>query len=216
MTRGRKKTWTDEQFAEAAKKNYSARATLIAIGLNGDGANYKTVRRIVKRMGLNISHWTGQSHLRGKSATWSVKPLDAILVENSEYGNTSSLKKRLIRLGFLQNECVICGQCPQWEGKSLVMVIDHINGINNDNRLENLRLLCPNCNSQQKTFCRGVKNKHPDEAIIRVASEHGTREASRLLGLSADRIREVMRKHRMPGYPNWQQEADSKSAGASP
>jgi 5-methylcytosine-specific restriction endonuclease McrA len=46
----------------------------------------------------------------------------------------------------------LCGQQPMWNGKQLVLILDHINGINNDNRLENLRLLCPNCNSQTPTF----------------------------------------------------------------
>lgn len=83
------------------------------------------------------------------------------LVPNSNT-NRGHLKKLLIRKGLLRNECYICGQAPEWNGKELVMVIDHINGIHNDNRLENLRLLCPNCNSQTDTFSgrlRKYKNK---------------------------------------------------------
>lgn len=74
--------------------------------------------------------------------------------EISAYVSTSNLKNRLIKEGFLKNKCDICGLEGVWQGQSIVMVLDHINGINNDNRKENLRLLCPNCNSQQPTFCR--------------------------------------------------------------
>jgi len=71
------------------------------------------------------------------------------------------LKKHLIKAGLLPHKCSNCGQEPKWDNNPLVMVLDHINGINNDNRLENLRFLCPNCNSQTETFCRGGKERKP-------------------------------------------------------
>jgi len=83
------------------------------------------------------------------------------MTKNSSYGR-GPLKKRLLKNGMLKNECYICGIKNEWNGKSLVMVLDHINGINDDNRLENLRMLCPNCNSQQDTFCgRRLKKSIP-------------------------------------------------------
>lgn len=78
------------------------------------------------------------------------------LVINSKESR-GSLKKTLIRKGVLKNECCVCGQLPIWNDKKLVMVFDHINGVHNDYRLENIRLLCPNCNSQTDTF--SGKNK---------------------------------------------------------
>ena len=57
-----------------------------------------------------------------------------------------------MKSGILKNKCSICGLDGKWNDKKLIMVLDHINGINNDNRKENLRMLCPNCNSQQPTF----------------------------------------------------------------
>lgn len=69
-----------------------------------------------------------------------------------------SLKKHLIDNHILRNQCDLCDAQPIWKDKPLVLVLDHINGINNDNRLTNLRLLCPNCNSQTETFAgRNVK-----------------------------------------------------------
>ena len=58
-------------------------------------------------------------------------------------------KLKLIESGKLKNECAICGQGPEWMNKELILILDYINGIPSDNRLKNLRLLCPNCNSQQ-------------------------------------------------------------------
>jgi len=70
------------------------------------------------------------------------------------------LKYYLLKQGLLPNTCALCPQGPEWNGKPLVLVLDHINGVNNDNRLENLRLLCPNCNSQTDTFAgRNVRRR---------------------------------------------------------
>ena len=82
------------------------------------------------------------------------------MVIGSNY-NRGHLKERIIKDNLIKNECNICQQQPIWKDKKLVLVLDHINGIPNDNRLENLRLLCPNCNSQQNTFAGRNKIKTP-------------------------------------------------------
>lgn len=85
--------------------------------------------------------------------------LEQALCENSSY-HRGHLKARLLREGHLKNECSLCSQPPFWKGEPLVLVLDHINGVRNDHRFENLRLLCPNCNSQTPTFSgRNVRKK---------------------------------------------------------
>lgn len=91
--------------------------------------------------------------IRNKEA----KPLEEIMVENSSY-KSQDLKKRLIKAGMKKDVCEICGQGNIWNGKSLVLQLDHINGNHYDNRLENLRIVCPNCHSQTDTFAN-KKNK---------------------------------------------------------
>jgi Zn finger protein HypA/HybF involved in hydrogenase expression len=157
----RKRTWTDEQLVESVKKNASVSDVIRDLGLEiNTGGNYCSVKNAVKRLGLDISHWLGSGHLKGKTHNWTKKkPLNELLVVG-RYTSTSNLKRRLVREGVLKNVCSECGKLPFWNDKPLVLVLDHINGINDDNSLDNLRLLCPDCNSQQPTFCNGANKIH--------------------------------------------------------
>jgi 5-methylcytosine-specific restriction endonuclease McrA len=83
--------------------------------------------------------------------------------------NRSHLKVRLTRAKLLENRCQGCN-LTDWLGRPLSMHLDHINGVKNDHRLENLRMLCPNCHSQTATY--GGRNARKRGApIARVASE---------------------------------------------
>lgn len=86
-------------------------------------------------------------------------PIEDILVENSTYTG-SRLKNRLIKEGLKQNICELCGQKPFHNGKELILQLHHINGNHQDNRLENLQILCPNCHSQTDNYAkRNIKKK---------------------------------------------------------
>lgn len=88
-------------------------------------------------------------------------PLEEFLVKSDRRRNNTQIKKKLLQEGLIKNECSICGQPPFWNGQPLVLEIDHINGDNTDNRLENIRLVCPNCHSQTPTFAgRNVRKQN--------------------------------------------------------
>ena len=87
----------------------------------------------------------------GRTFKRDMMPLEKVMVENSDY-HRGSLKRRLLQEGMIEEQCGICGLNPVWNGRRLVLILDHANGISNDNRPINLRLLCPNCNSQTDTF----------------------------------------------------------------
>lgn len=120
------------------------------------GEDYKEVRNLAKELGVELKF----SYKRNYYKTNSKKNLSEILVENSEYKNATQLKERLIKEGLKENKCENpeCG-LSEWHGKPISLQIHHINGIHNDNRLENLMLLCPNCHSQTDTYAGKNSNR---------------------------------------------------------
>ena len=79
-------------------------------------------------------------------------PNEKLFVKNSSYKNYTHLKNRIINENLIPYECAFCGNEGEWKKKNLSLVLDHINGVKKDNRLENLRFVCPNCDSQLPTF----------------------------------------------------------------
>lgn len=142
------KECTDEEFASAVHNNITVTGVLreLRIG-NIQTTSYMAVYARVIELGLDTSHWKGS---RSNNFKKKISLAD-ILKVNSTYGN-NNLKPRLIAEGLLQYMCAICG-ISKWQENELVLELDHINGANTDNRLENLRLLCPNCHSQTNTYC---------------------------------------------------------------
>jgi len=84
--------------------------------------------------------------------------LEDILNGNHPQYNTNWLKHRLFETEIKDNRCEECG-INEWNGKKIICELDHINGDSSDHRLENLRILCPNCHSQTSTYCGKNKNK---------------------------------------------------------
>lgn len=147
----RKRKWTVNKLRESAKKTHSIRQLLIELGLKEAGGNYKQIKKYLKEYGVDTSHFRGKGWRKGfKGAIKPVKPLVQILVKNSSY-QSFKLKKRLFAENIKKAECELCG----WKEKSIdgriPLELDHINGNSKDNRLENLRILCPNCHSLQPT-----------------------------------------------------------------
>lgn len=113
---------------------------------------HKKLQERIERENISITH------LKKYNSQVKKYEINDILVENSKYTNRTQLKKRLIELNLLEYKCE-CGNTGWWRDKPMTLQIDHINGKNDDNRLENLRFICPNCHSQTNTFCGRNMNK---------------------------------------------------------
>lgn len=123
----------------------------IAMKLNlGIHGNNKIIKKYIKKYNIDISHLTKTPNKFNNKIG-----ISEILIKNSKYNSSNHLKNRLYKENIKEKKCEICGQDEYWQGKHMSLILDHINGINNDNRIENLRIVCPNCNATFETHCRG-------------------------------------------------------------
>ena len=144
--------WNEEVLKTNVEKSTTKADVLRKMGLLLRPGNYRTFDRYVKLYGIDTSHFNSKLHKNRFNNRKYTN--EEIFSENSLYQNNTSLKKRLIDEGFKQEICEVCKNTGEWNGKKLKLQLDHVNGKNNDNRIENLRFLCPNCHSQTSTFCK--------------------------------------------------------------
>lgn len=155
-----KKVWEMDSLLCLIKDSINHTDVLIKMNLIPHGSNFKTLNKYIKKYNIDTSHF--DSYYKNEKRGY-VKKSDIydILVENSPY-DRSTLKRRLYESDLKKSVCEICGQDENWKGTKISLILDHINGVNNDNRLENLRIVCPNCNAGLDTFAgRNIKSRKP-------------------------------------------------------
>lgn len=158
--------FSDEDFIDAVKNSFSKAEIIKKLGLATDGGSYRQFNIRIKKLNIDTNHFTGRGHLKGKTHNWSKKTsLEDLLIENSNQVFRTSFKDRLIKEGLLSNNCYQCSINNEWNNKPLVLQTDHINGDPFDHRIENLRLLCPNCHSQTDTFCSKNSERHKNKPL---------------------------------------------------
>jgi hypothetical protein len=156
--------FTEEEVRAAVAASLSYAEALRRLGLRAAGGNHRTIRKYVEHVWrIPVDHFDA-GRARAAAGRLRALPLTAVLVEGSTY-HRGHLKRRLLEEGLKHPECEICGQGELWRGRRMSMVLDHINGVHDDHRLENLRILCPNCNATLDTHCGKHKTrKHHDRA----------------------------------------------------
>lgn len=150
--------WDVNNLKLAVKKSNSYRQVIFKLGLIPAGGNYSQVKKYIEELKISTKHFKGKAWNKGLVGIGKpLKSLNEVLVKNSNY-QSYKLKKRLFNEKIKKPKCEICG----WSKKSidgrLPLELDHKNGDRNDNRLKNLRILCPNCHSLQSTH-RGLNRK---------------------------------------------------------
>lgn len=115
-------------------------------------SNYRFLKDKLKEYNIDISHFNQSKSRKGKVK----KTLDQLLVKNSII-NSSSLKQKIYEAGLKQRKCELCGQGEEWNGMKISLILDHKDGDHYNNELENLHIVCPNCNAGLDTHCG--KNK---------------------------------------------------------
>lgn len=150
----RRRSWSDDDLRDAVANNATMSGVLRTLGYEPNAGMHRYIRKAITHHKLDTSHFRGKGWAKGhRRPGWNSRPLSQILVARSDYKSTSDLRKRLIVAGLKTKRCERCG-LDSWLGAPLPLTLDHVNGDHTDNRLENLRILCPNCHALTPTWCR--------------------------------------------------------------
>ncbi|MGE4427092.1 MAG: hypothetical protein AB7G37_11625 [Solirubrobacteraceae bacterium] len=136
-----------DELREAVATSATLTEVLRKLGLRAAGGNHRSIRSWIDRLEISTAHFTRAAPPR-RPAT----PLGEILVPGSLY-RRGTLKERLYAEGLKTRTCEMCGQGELWRGRRMSLILDHVNGVHDDNRLENLRIVCPNCAATLETHC---------------------------------------------------------------
>lgn len=141
--------YTEEQLIGAITESVSVAQVLTKLELKPSGGNYKTINNFIDANNINTDHFKGQSWSRGKSLG-PKRNIEDYLSNEVPIGSFH-LKNRLFSDGVFEKKCYNCG-IEQWMGKPAPLELEHINGNNRDNGLDNLTILCPNCHAFTETY----------------------------------------------------------------
>lgn len=159
---------SDEQFVELLKNSSTISEVLFKLGysVKGNSWGFAKIRQRMSDLNLDGSVFKGKSPITKYGSLHKVNASD-ILKPNCKHAR-SVLRRCVIKNNLIPYRCAICG-CVEWQGRTLSLELDHINGINNDNRIENLRFLCPNCHSQTTTY--GSRNQQRNDSEYEITDD---------------------------------------------
>lgn len=146
-----RRKYTEKEFINAWNNSDSIAEVARKINLTIYGSTYTTLKDTARELGLSGSHMSGQAHLKGKTHNWSPSRDNEEVFVLGKKENNKGLKKRLVDSFGWELRCFECKN-NEWMGKPIPIELEHINGNNKDNRIENLKFLCPNCHALTPTW----------------------------------------------------------------
>ncbi len=153
--------YTEAEARAAIGASTSWAETMRRLGMCPTGGGPRTLRAWAGRWGISWAHFDPYATSRGRRSP-ARRPLESLLVKGSR-ASRSTVKARLYEEGVKERRCEHCGQGEEWRGARLALILDHVNGVSDDNRLENLRILCPNCAATLDTHCGRHLRREPGE-----------------------------------------------------
>jgi predicted RNA-binding Zn-ribbon protein involved in translation (DUF1610 family) len=148
-------SYSEQEAREAIAGSKSWAESLRYLGLCPGGGAWRVLKKYAQIWEISTEHFDPAA--RQVEGLRRAKPLAEVLVERSSYSR-KNVKRRLLAEGIKQAECELCGQGEIWRGKPMSLILDHINGVRDDHRLENLQMVCPNCAATLDTHC-GRRNR---------------------------------------------------------
>jgi hypothetical protein len=190
--------------AIAASKSYSE--ALRRLGMRAAGGNHRTLRKYADRIWrIPTDHFDASANQRVQLANRVPRPLAEYLTERSSYSR-GSLKRRLFEEGLKSRACELCGQEEIWRGRRMSLVLDHINGVPDDHRLENLRIVCPNCAATFDTHCgRNKPRRCPTCKILFRPSHRSQRYCSHACWVTSHEMAAINARRRKVERPSYEQ-----------
>ena len=133
---------TEQEVRNAVAAARSLSEALRTLGLRPAGGNHRTLHKLIAKYGISTDHMDPRWALR-RAPRNTATPLPEVLIVDSAF-HRGHLKQRLFHEGVKKRRCELCGLGDEWHGEPMSLILDHINGVPTDNRIENLRIVCPN------------------------------------------------------------------------
>lgn len=201
-----RRKYSDKSIVEAVKNNVSIAGTLRTLGLRDIGGNYTYIHKRIDELKLDTSHFTGQLWGKGKTKDKDGINNSSVSLEdifaNKVKIRSNSLKERLIKAGLKERKCECCKN-TEWNGKPIPTELHHIDGNHNNNSLDNLQILCPNCHAQTNTYCgRGISKLNyeipkKEDLLSKLRESGSVKNLAKSYSVSETTIREWVKKNNM-------------------